>query len=157
MKCRRRGSGRSPREGNGNLLQYSCLGNPMARRVWWAAVNGVTRVRHDLPTKPPSNELLRCNECDPWSVDKQDTAQDSYFFSHFFSWTLISTCLLDSSENMRQNLEVVIALEARFDRCSTFRLLWQQKDTKSLDARRSLFPFLIFLPIIQGKPGAHHW
>ena len=28
--------GRSPRKGNGNLLQYSCLGNPMDRGVWWA-------------------------------------------------------------------------------------------------------------------------
>ena len=30
------GSGRSPRESNGNLLQYSCLENPMDRGVWWA-------------------------------------------------------------------------------------------------------------------------
>ena len=30
------GLGRSPREGNGNLLQYSCLENYMDRRVWWA-------------------------------------------------------------------------------------------------------------------------
>ena len=30
------GSGRSPREGNGNLLQYSCLGNPMDREALWA-------------------------------------------------------------------------------------------------------------------------
>ena len=29
------GSGRSPRGGNGNPLQYSCLGNPMDREVWW--------------------------------------------------------------------------------------------------------------------------
>ena len=35
------GSGRSPGEGNGNPLQYSCLGNPMDRGVWWAAVRGV--------------------------------------------------------------------------------------------------------------------
>ena len=28
------GSGRSPREGNGNPLQYSCLGNPMDRGAW---------------------------------------------------------------------------------------------------------------------------
>ena len=28
------GPGRSPREGNGNLLQYSCLGNPMDREAW---------------------------------------------------------------------------------------------------------------------------
>ena len=34
--------GRSPGEGNGNLLQYSCLGNPMDRGAWWAAVHGVT-------------------------------------------------------------------------------------------------------------------
>ena len=33
------GSGRSPGEGNGNLLQYSCLGNPMDRGTWWATVH----------------------------------------------------------------------------------------------------------------------
>ena len=30
------GSGRSPEEGNGNPLQYSCLENPMDRGAWWA-------------------------------------------------------------------------------------------------------------------------
>ena len=30
------GSGRSPRKGNGNPLQYSCLENPMDRGAWWA-------------------------------------------------------------------------------------------------------------------------
>ena len=35
------GLGRSPGEGNGNSLQYSCLGNPMNRGAWWAAVHGV--------------------------------------------------------------------------------------------------------------------
>ena len=34
-------SGRSPGEGNGNPLQYSCLENPMDRGAWWAAVHGV--------------------------------------------------------------------------------------------------------------------
>ena len=37
------GSGRSPGEGNGNLLQYSCLGDPMDRGAWHAAVHGVTK------------------------------------------------------------------------------------------------------------------
>ena len=46
------GLGRSPGEGNGNPLQYSCLGNPLDRGACWAAVHGVTRVRHDLATKP---------------------------------------------------------------------------------------------------------
>ena len=41
-----RGLGRSPGEGNGNPLQYSCLGNPMERGAWWATVHKVA-VRHD--------------------------------------------------------------------------------------------------------------
>ena len=35
--------GRSPGEGNGNPLQYSCLENPTDRGAWWATVNGVTK------------------------------------------------------------------------------------------------------------------
>jgi len=34
------GSGRFSREGNGNPVQYSCLGNPMVRGVSWAIVHG---------------------------------------------------------------------------------------------------------------------
>ena len=37
------GSGRSPGEGNGNPLQYSCLENPMDRGAWWATVHGVAK------------------------------------------------------------------------------------------------------------------
>ena len=36
-------SGRSPGEGNGNPLQYSCLDNPMDRGTWHATVHGVTK------------------------------------------------------------------------------------------------------------------
>ena len=37
------GSGRSPGEGNGNPLQYSCLENPMHRGAWWATGHRVTK------------------------------------------------------------------------------------------------------------------
>ena len=37
------GSGSSPGEGNGNLLQYSYLENPMDREAWWATVHGVAK------------------------------------------------------------------------------------------------------------------
>ena len=37
------GLGRSPGEGNGNPLQYSCLENPMDRGAWWATVHGVAK------------------------------------------------------------------------------------------------------------------
>ena len=53
------GLGRPPGEGNGNPLQYSYLENPMDRGVWQATVHGVTRVRHDLETKPPPTWLLK--------------------------------------------------------------------------------------------------
>ena len=45
------GSGRSPIEGNGYPLQYSCLENPMERRAWWAMV-------HDLQSWKTLSEQL---------------------------------------------------------------------------------------------------
>ena len=55
------GSERSPGEGNSNPLQYSCLENPMGRGPWQAEVRGVTRVRHDLGTRPaPPKERPAC-------------------------------------------------------------------------------------------------
>ena len=42
------GSGRSPGEGNGNPLQYSCLENPMDGGAWWATVHGVAKSRMRL-------------------------------------------------------------------------------------------------------------
>ena len=44
-------SGRSPREGNGNPLQYSCLENSMDRGAWRAAVHGVAKSRTRLNDK----------------------------------------------------------------------------------------------------------
>ena len=46
------GLGKSPGEGNGNLFQYSCLGNPMDRGTWQAtAEGGRRRVGYYLATK----------------------------------------------------------------------------------------------------------
>ena len=43
------GSGRSPGEGNGNPLHYSCLENSMDREgAWWATVHGVTKSQNNL-------------------------------------------------------------------------------------------------------------
>jgi len=42
------GSGRSPGEGNGNPLQYSCLENPMDRGACWATVHGVSKSQTQL-------------------------------------------------------------------------------------------------------------
>ena len=52
-------SERYPGEGNGNPLQFSCLGNPMDRGVWWATYSpwGSQRVGYDLVTKPPPQSI----------------------------------------------------------------------------------------------------
>ena len=58
------GLGRSPAEGKGYPLQYSCLENLMDGGVWRATVHGVTRVRHDLATKPqPHSKHVSLGPC----------------------------------------------------------------------------------------------
>ena len=67
------GSGRSPGEGNGNLFQYSCLGNPMDRGAWQAKVQGIARVGYNLVTKSlplPSQQHF----CFPGDLDGKESA-----------------------------------------------------------------------------------
>ena len=40
--------GRSPGVGIGNLLQYSCLGNPIVYEAWWVTVHGITKSQTQL-------------------------------------------------------------------------------------------------------------
>ena len=54
-------------EGNGNLLQYFCLGNPMDRKAWQAIAYGLQRAGHNLVTNThtfthmtPRKLLLSC-------------------------------------------------------------------------------------------------
>ena len=51
------GSGRSPEEGNGNLLHYSCLENPMDRGAWQATIHRVTKSRTWLKQLRMQHEL----------------------------------------------------------------------------------------------------
>ena len=59
------GWGRSPGGGNGNSLQYSCLGNPMDRGAWWATVLGVTKSWTWLSTAATESSLVWLRRCDP--------------------------------------------------------------------------------------------
>ena len=43
------------REGNGNPLQYSCLGNLMDRGAWWAIAHEVTKSRTRLSDRIPAH------------------------------------------------------------------------------------------------------
>ena len=42
------GLGRNPGEGNGNPVQYSCLGSPMDSGAWWAVVHGIAKTQTRL-------------------------------------------------------------------------------------------------------------
>ena len=61
------GSGRSPGEGNGNPLQYSCLGNPMDKGSWRATVHELQRVGHNL-TSDHKHDLFFIDKFRIWNL-----------------------------------------------------------------------------------------
>ena len=54
-------SGRSPEGGDGNLVQDSCLENPMDRGAWQGTVHELTGVGHNLVTKPLPHSTLEAH------------------------------------------------------------------------------------------------
>ena len=68
-------SGRSPEEGNGKSLLYSCLRNPMDRGAWRARIHGITEVRHNLATKPLQQ-----------SIRKRSNMESDLFFPITLTW-----------------------------------------------------------------------
>ena len=46
-------------EGNGNPLQYSCLGNPMDRGAWWATVHGVVKRQTQIHNQVATEVFLK--------------------------------------------------------------------------------------------------
>ena len=70
------GLGRSPGEGNGNPLQYSCLENPMDGGAWWATVHRSQRVGQDWAT---SLHLLRFEYCKGHTMGFSDSSVGKEF------------------------------------------------------------------------------
>ena len=58
------GLGRSSGEGNGNPLQYSCLGNPVDRGTWWATVHAIAEMNmtYRLSMHEPCMHISVCYE-----------------------------------------------------------------------------------------------
>ena len=79
------GLGRSPRGGHGNPHQYSCLENPMDRGAWWATVHEVTRVGHDLATKPTLATLTH-NYCGLTWLRRNTYFTDSENYFNAMGW-----------------------------------------------------------------------
>jgi len=77
------GSGRSPGEGNGNPLQYSCLENPMDKGTLWATVQRLTK----SPTRPMTKhshiylyESVRLNTSE--LLKEKEMCVEMYLFSN---------------------------------------------------------------------------
>ena len=65
------GLGRSPGEGNGYPLQYSCLWNPMDRRAWWATVQRFTKSWPQLSMNGSISCILQALKWFfKWMIDK---------------------------------------------------------------------------------------
>ena len=56
------GSGRSPGEGNGNPVQFSCLENSVGRGAWWATIHGATKSQTRLSDQVHTC-VLSCTKC----------------------------------------------------------------------------------------------
>ena len=65
------GSGRSPREGNGNPLQYSCLENPTDKGAWWATVHG-SKEELDMTEQLNNNKRSKAGQKD-WGLQVTET------------------------------------------------------------------------------------
>ena len=95
------GLGRSPGEGNGNPLQYSCLENFMDRGAWWASVHGAERVGHDWVTKLVLTVLQRVwHICHLWEDPKSYSTslsilwtQGTNYFKGQFSLSINCLCI----------------------------------------------------------------
>ena len=88
-------SGRSPREGNGNLLQNSCQGNPMDREAWLATVLGVAK---ELDT----TQQLIPHTC----IFKSD-------FKHIILECIASICRIIKKKLYRKLNQSIISLQVR--------------------------------------------
>ena len=85
------GLGRSPVEGNGKPLQYSCLENPMDEGAWWAAICGVSQSRTRLKQLSSSSII-------PWRRKWQTTPVFLPGRSHG-QWSLVGCSLWGCKES----------------------------------------------------------
>ena len=108
LQCKRPGFdpwvGQSPGEGNGNPLHYFCLGNLMDRGAWQATVYRITKIRHDLATKPPPPPPAWC-PTEGWAIPFAGQATEGSLYIYInhqgsqhdeWTWTTANTTVWSS-------------------------------------------------------------
>ena len=72
--------------------QYSCLGNPMDRRTWWATVHGVARVEHNLAAAAAAAKSLQScpTLCDPIDGSQPGSPIPGILQARVLEWAAIS-------------------------------------------------------------------
>ena len=140
------GSGRCPRVGNSNLLQYSCLENSLDRGVWWATVNGVI---HNWAAEHTRSRNLSIFSC-VYLLAIHIFSLEKHLFKSFahiltglsgFCCCKSSLCILD------MNLLSIIWFYKYFLLWISFSLCWWcpliHECLVLLKASLSVFPFVV--------------
>ena len=91
------GSGRSPGEGNGNPLQYSCLENPMDRRAWLARVHRIAKSRTRLSDFTHSMEK-QTNRHREQTYGHGERRGEGEMYGESNTETYITVCKIDSQQ-----------------------------------------------------------
>ena len=94
------GLGRSTGEGNGNPLQYSCLGNPMDRGAWQATVHRVAKNGHNLAIKQQQQQLHPALFLESY-VSSSQVLECSFFLPQCLGCSLPWISFLKSSLSLR--------------------------------------------------------
>ena len=118
------GSGRSPGEGNGNPLQYSCQENSSNRGAWWATVQGSQKVKsmytHNFAIWCCSTGHSHCLQglCSLMRIKWKPRAFTHYCF-HSFDFTSLDLHILNMFPKKLGFLSILVAISHPVIPCNT--------------------------------------
>ena len=121
------GSGRSSGEGNGNLLQYSCLENPLDRGAWWATICGITKSQTWLSKLTLHYTIRKTKALTIWTVVAKVMSLLFNMLSRFVIAFLLRSKYLLISWLQELSTMIFEPKKIKFVTVSTFPLLFAMK------------------------------